>query len=60
MGQAGYWDVDGSGIQPIEDAELARVINARVDAFNGETLRTALGATAAFVLLPALLGADDE
>jgi len=53
------WDVDGAGIQRIVDPQLAARIKQRVDSLNVDTLRTALGVSAAFVVLPALLGADE-
>jgi hypothetical protein len=52
--------VDGSGLQRIEDSQLAEKIKARVNGLNTQTLVTALGVTAAFVTIPSLLGADEK
>jgi hypothetical protein len=51
IAQAGAWDVDGTGIQPIADKELAKLILERVNEFNKAGALKALAITAAYVLL---------
>lgn len=48
------WDVDGTGLQPIGDASIAKALLDKVHAFNlRSALYTAL-ITGAFVVLPEL------
>ena len=46
--------MDGTGIQPIGDAQLAQKIRARVNEFNKEGLVKAASITAVYVVLPEL------
>ena len=46
------WDVDGTGLQQIEDVGLAARLRAKVNAFNLRTTAIVGVAVIAFVLLP--------
>ena len=50
------WDVDGSGLQKVDDAGLAARLRARVNGLNAKVTTRAAGATLLFVLLPELVG----
>jgi len=52
VAQAGYWDVDGTGIQRIDDPDVARKLRDRVGFMNGRTAAIAVAATAVFAALP--------
>jgi len=52
LGQAGLWDVDGSGIQKINDPSLAEALRIKVEAFNLRTVLTCVLATMAFSAIP--------
>ncbi|KAJ1633842.1 hypothetical protein T492DRAFT_903832 [Pavlovales sp. CCMP2436] len=49
--KTGAWDVDGTGIQPIADKQLAKRMLERVNEFNQAGAITSLAITAAYVLL---------
>lgn len=49
------WDVDGSGLQQIDDPALAATLRAKVNAFNVRTAAAVSLATLLFVALPELL-----
>lgn len=48
------WDVDGSGLQKIEDASLAAQLRAKVNAFNLQSAKVVGVAVLLFVVLPEL------
>jgi hypothetical protein len=52
VAQGGLWDVDGNGLQPIEDASLAKAIRDKVNQFNKEKLIQSLVFSAAFCFFP--------
>lgn len=54
MAQGGVWDVDGSGLQPIGDPDLASRLRAKVNAFNVEAATVAAALTLLFVVVPEL------
>ena len=45
MGQGGVWDVDGSGLQAIEDQSVAAGLRAKVNSFNLQTGAIVAGVT---------------
>ncbi len=57
IAQGGAWDVDGSGIQKIEEPDLASAIRQRVNEFNLQSTAVCALLTLAFVLVPELLRA---
>ena len=48
------WDVDGSGLQSIDDPSLAARLRAKVNAFNLQSAKVVGAATLLFVILPEL------
>ena len=54
-GQGGVWDVDGSGLQAIEDQSIAAKLRAKVNQFNLQTAAIVFGATLLYVFVPELL-----
>ena len=53
--QGGVWDVDGSGLQQIEDATLAAKLRAKVNAFNLQSAKVVGVLVLLFVIVPELL-----
>ena len=53
-GQAGIWDVDGSGLQRIEDQGLTGRICAKVNALNVRVVIVAGLLDSIFVVLPGI------
>ncbi len=58
IAQGGAWDVDGSGIQKIDEPGLASAIRQRVNEFNLQSTAVCVLLTLAFVLVPELLRAS--
>lgn len=48
------WDVEGAGLQAIEDAALAARLRAKVNEFNQRSVARPAAITLLFVALPAL------
>lgn len=55
MAQSGLWDVEGVGLQKIEDRDTAQAILARVNSMNSQVPLKALGLTLALALTPAAI-----
>mgnify|MGYP006889521535 CR=1 FL=1 len=55
MAQGGLWDVDGSGLQKIEDVNLATSLLRKTNAMNKAIGVKAVSLTAALALAPALV-----
>ena len=52
MAQSGLWDVDGTGLQPVEDPNLARALLQRVNDLNVRVGVQVAVPVALFALLP--------
>lgn len=52
------WDVDGSGLQRIEDLGIAAQLRAKVNEFNVKSFAVVGSATLLYVFIPALLQLD--
>jgi hypothetical protein len=52
IAQASVWDVDGTGMQKIEDDGLAQRLRDKVNAFNLDSVKVSVAATSLFVVLP--------
>jgi hypothetical protein len=50
--QGGLWDVDGSGLQPIEDVSLAKAIRDKVNQFNKDKLIQSIVFCSIFCFFP--------
>lgn len=50
------WDVEGTGMQPINDKDVAVVLRAKVTDFNLRGIAVPAAVTTAFVALPWLFG----
>ena len=56
MANSGVWDVDGTGMQEIEDKDVAERIRDKVSGFNVSVSAAGLAAAVAYVALPPLSG----
>ena len=56
MGQTGTWDVDGTGMQAIEDRTVAEKIRAKVNAMNLSLTVASPLLVLAYAALPTLGG----
>lgn len=52
MAQNGLWDVDGTGMQKIDDPTLAQAFVEKVNSFNIDTAKIVFLWSAAFAILP--------
>jgi len=52
LGQAGQWDVDGTGIQKIADDDVARALNDKVNAFNSKVATRTIPPALIFCFFP--------
>ncbi|CAD7701472.1 unnamed protein product [Ostreobium quekettii] len=52
LAQAGFWDVDGAGVAPIEDKGLAARMKAKVNDFNVKIALICAAITAAYAAIP--------
>lgn len=52
MAQAGLWDVDGTGLQPVNDPTVDRAILQKVNAMNIDTAVRVVVPVTAFAALP--------
>lgn len=52
MAQAGAWDVDGTGMQAIDDQTVAAKLRNKVNDFNVQTILVSLAITAVYAVLP--------
>jgi len=56
MGQSGTWDVDGTGIQTIEDSTLAAKIRDKVNSMNKSIAVIGLITALVYAVIPSPFG----